>query len=252
MRLLMCLSSCGTPRLEILICDSRCGSHHLELFIWESASQRPQVGVLFWELASGSPHLRVLICGTSRTWRCGIGAHAFHHTNRYAMCREDLCPGQHCCRPPAGVGLSCVTGEVEAPCWRPLVISLNGAGRALTRPRGRAAHNVRAVSTRPLFAGAFTGPDSGSRKGPTRAICDTVDKVARWPVTFFATVVRPRIFQKKNPGASRNSDGAARSGQKQPGEARSSHQQPETASSSHKPRESARSSQRLPEADTNI
>ena len=136
MRLLMCLSSCGTPRLEIVICDSRCGSHHLELFIWESASHRPQVGVLFWELASGSPHLRVLICGTSRTWRCGIGAHAFHHTNRYAMCREELCPGQHCCRPPAGVGLSCVTGEVEAPCWRPLVISLNGAGRALARPRG--------------------------------------------------------------------------------------------------------------------
>ena len=56
----------------------------------------------------------------------------------------------------------------------------------------------------------------------------------------------------KNEEPSRNSDGAARSGQKQPGEARSSHQQPETASSSRKPRESARSSQRLPEADTNI
>ena len=190
---LMCVSSCVYPHVGLLVWKLssviRDVGHIIwNSEIWESASQRLQVGVLFWELASGSPHLRVLICGTSRTWRCGIGAHAFHHTNRYAMCREDLCPGQHCCRPPAGVGLSCVTGEVEAPCWRPLVISLNGAGRALARPRGRAAHNVRAVSTRPLFAGRQTGPELSSRKGPTRAICDTVDKVARWSVTVFGTV----------------------------------------------------------------
>ena len=140
--------------------------------------------------------------------------------------------------------MSCVTGEVESPCWRPLVISLNGAGRALTRPGGRAAHNVRAVSARPLFAGAFTGPDSGLEKGPTRAICDIVDKVARWLVAFFGTVFRPRIIQKQR----RSEQKQRRSSQEQAEAARSSQEQPPATRNSQQQSQVARLSQEQPAA----
>ena len=166
----MCLSSCGTPRLEILICDSRCGSPHLGFFIWESASQRPHLGVLFWELSSGIPHLRVLICGTSRPWRCGFAAYAFHDTNRYALCRADVCPGQHCSRAPAGVGLACVTGEVEAPCWRQLVIWLNGASDVLLRMTPRVVSCQKAQGSMALRCKRRVTCPKGSAAARSRAL----------------------------------------------------------------------------------